>query len=129
MISIGTCVSYTIITSEGHLLGGAISPGLEMRLRSMAEQTANLPLVTLGRRPPLLGQSTEECLRSGAWHGAELEIQSMIKAYAAQYDHLKVFLCGGSAKELNLRTNIPTFVHEELVLIGLCYILSHHQRQ
>ena len=80
VVSVGTCVSYTIVTSDGVLLGGAISPGVEMRLRAMGTQAARLPEISLGERPPLLGRSTEECLRSGAWRGTEAEIASMINA-------------------------------------------------
>ena len=132
VISIGTCLSYTLLDSSSRLLGGAISPGLRMRLRSMAEQTSELPLVdleTLVRsRPPLLGRSTVECLGAGVWQGTEAEIRAMIEDYAHQYPGLGVFLCGGDAQSLQIRTPSPIVVSEELILLGLRHILSSVQR-
>ena len=45
VIGLGTCITYNFINKYHELTGGAISPGLEMRLKSLHHFTAKLPLV------------------------------------------------------------------------------------
>src|SRR5207247_4232758 len=45
VIGLGTCITYNFINKKNEFIGGSISPGLEMRLRSLHEFTAKLPLV------------------------------------------------------------------------------------
>ena len=45
VIDAGTCVTYDFLTEENKYLGGAISPGVQMRLRSMNDFTNKLPLI------------------------------------------------------------------------------------
>ena len=59
----GTCITYNIV-KEGVFLGGAISPGWEMRFESMHSMTANLPKAH-NRDSELLGSTTLGSLSSG----------------------------------------------------------------
>ena len=45
VISIGTCITYNFLAKNNAFRGGAISPGVEMRLKSMHEHTDKLPLI------------------------------------------------------------------------------------
>lgn len=45
VIDAGTCITYDVISSAGEFLGGAISPGVQLRLTAMHEHTARLPLI------------------------------------------------------------------------------------
>ncbi|MDX1471413.1 MAG: type III pantothenate kinase, partial [Flavobacteriaceae bacterium] len=45
VIDAGTCVTYDFINSKSEYLGGAISPGLTLRYKSLNNFTANLPLL------------------------------------------------------------------------------------
>ena len=49
IIDAGTCITYDFINSENEYLGGAISPGLRMRYKSLNNLTANLPLLKTTR--------------------------------------------------------------------------------
>src|SRR5690606_11971906 len=42
-IGLGTCVTYNFINKDHAFLGGAISPGVEMRFKAMNHFTAKLP--------------------------------------------------------------------------------------
>ena len=44
IIALGSCITYNFINARHEFLGGGISPGLEMRLRSLHQHTALLPL-------------------------------------------------------------------------------------
>ncbi|EMR00643.1 type III pantothenate kinase [Cesiribacter andamanensis] len=98
----GTCLTHELVRPEGVYAGGAISPGLQMRLQAMHQFTARLPLAPLeaGSLPPLPGRSTQECLQAGAFWGMLGEIEYTIGRYRQIYPHLQVILCGGDAKVL-----------------------------
>jgi len=44
VIGLGSCITYNFINQYHQFLGGAISPGMEMRFKSMHDYTAKLPL-------------------------------------------------------------------------------------
>jgi type III pantothenate kinase len=127
----GTCLTHEFITQEGNYLGGAISPGLHMRLRAMHSFTARLPLAALlpGEEPPFTGQSTQECLQSGAYWGMLGEIESTILRYRKISPQLEVILCGGDAKTFENKLKGTIFVVSELVLFGLNEILRYNVLQ
>jgi type III pantothenate kinase len=129
VIDSGTCITYDIIDAEGKYLGGAIAPGLRMRLRAMHEFTSRLPLAEVKEQIPLIGNSTLTCLQSGALNGMQAEIEGMVARYQEQYPQLKVVVCGGDTHffENNLKGAI--FAVRNLVLIGLNSILIHNVSQ
>src|SRR5688572_23624605 len=59
VIGLGTCITYNFINKFGEFLGGGISPGLEMRLKSLNQFTAKLPLVNADNNAPLIGYDTK----------------------------------------------------------------------
>ncbi len=129
VIDSGTCITYDIVDADGKYLGGAIAPGLRMRLKAMHEFTSRLPLAEVKEQIPLIGNSTLTCLQSGALNGMQAEIEGMIGRYQQRYPDLKVILCGGDIHffENNLKGAI--FAVRNLVLSGLNSILIHNVSQ
>lgn len=129
VIDSGTCITYDFINQQGEYLGGAIAPGLNMRLRAMHEFTARLPLVEIKGDVALVGNSTKSCIQSGALNGMLAEIEGMIARYQQHYPELRVILCGGDTHffENNLKGTI--FAVQNLVLRGLNSILLHNVSQ
>jgi len=126
VVSAGTCITYNFITRTRTFRGGAISPGLAMRLEAMHRFTDGLPLVPLEGDTRLLGYDTESALRSGAVIGAAAEVEGCIALYREQYPALQVFITGGNASLIarHLRS-APT--HEpHLAFAGLNAILQYN---
>jgi type III pantothenate kinase len=124
VIGIGTCITYDLVTSKHHFIGGSISPGLDMRLKSMHYFTARLPEVQKNMRVSLTGKNTVSALQAGALWGIQAEISGMIKLYQAQYPNVKVILFGGGAEFYKNRLKKAIFAHPNLVILGLKEILS-----
>ena len=61
----GSCVTYNFINKYHEFVGGAISPGMEMRLKAMNHFTAKLPLVKADSNVPLIGYDTNTNILSG----------------------------------------------------------------
>lgn len=97
-ICLGTCITYNLISSTGEFLGGAISPGLEMRAKAMAEFTDKLPLVSLQPNLYPFGKDTLSNLNAGVMAGALFEMQGFIAAAKEQYTELRVILTGGDSE-------------------------------
>lgn len=94
-IGLGTCITYNYVNKFHEFLGGSISPGMNMRFRSMHEQTALLPMIQAEHSFPLIGYDTKTNLLSGVILGMAKEIDGIIDAYAEKYNHLRVMLTGG----------------------------------
>lgn len=119
-IDAGTCIKYNFVSAAGEFLGGAISPGVFMRLRAMNEFTAQLPLPGLDNAEiKLIGTNTHESLLSGAVIGAASEIDGIVERYKLQYSSLKTVICGGDAALLQKHLKNSIFAEPNLVLIGL----------
>src|SRR5437773_8998781 len=74
VIGLGSCITYNFINKKNEFIGGSISPGLEMRLRSVHDYTAKLPLVKADWNVPLIGYDTNSNILSGVVLGIAKEI-------------------------------------------------------
>jgi type III pantothenate kinase len=128
VIDAGTCITYDILDRDGNFLGGGISPGLRMRFQAVHTFTKRLPLVEPSGAAPLIGDSTESCIRSGVENGLVAEIDGIVAQYSVLFPELKVTLTGGDAAFFENRLKAPIFAVPELVLSGLNSILIHNAR-
>ena len=120
VIDSGSCITYDFITQEKGYLGGAISPGIEMRFRSMNNFTDKLPFISqFEHNPKVLGTNTASCLTSGTIHGIVHEIKGFIQYFTSKSSNLKVFLTGGDSIFLGAELKSGIFVDQNLVLKGL----------
>ena len=95
VIGLGSAVTYNFINQYHQFLGGGISPGMEMRFRSLHEYTALLPKVEKDWNFPLVGYDTRTNILSGVVLGMAKEIDGVIDAYAQRYRNFNVVLTGG----------------------------------
>ncbi|MFN4233541.1 MAG: type III pantothenate kinase [Bacteroidia bacterium] len=126
-IDAGTCITFDFINENGEYIGGAISPGINMRLKAMHTFTGRLPYIKFedfAEPLPLIGQNTKECLLTGAINGCVFEIDQTIHYYKEQYPALKVVICGGDASFLAKAVKNSIFADPLLVLKGLNIILQ-----
>jgi len=123
VIGMGSCVTYNFINKYHEFLGGGISPGLEMRLRSMHEHTAKLPLIKPDSIVPLLGYDTKTNLLSGAVLGMACEIDGFIQLYEEKYGNFNVLLTGGDLVHLASHLKKKIFADPDLIFKGL-YAIS-----
>ena len=126
VVSVGTCVTYNFIHKNRTFRGGAISPGLQMRLDAMHQLTDKLPQVSREGELLLLGYDTETCMRSGAIFGLGAEISGMLAAYGSEYPDFNAVLTGGDAPLFARHLKSRIFADPDLTLKGLYLILRHN---
>lgn len=124
-IDAGTCIKYNFVNDKNEYLGGAISPGIPMRLKAMHHYTNRLPLIEMDVNfNKLVGQTTAESILSGALLGAVAEVDGIINQYKEKFPNLVVVITGGDAPYLVKQLKNRIFASPELVLAGLNTILN-----
>ena len=123
VIGLGTCITYNFINKFHEFLGGGISPGLEMRLKSLQYYTAKLPLVKADSNVPLIGYDTKTNILSGVILGIVYELEGFIDEYAQKFDNFNVLLTGGDMVYLASHLKKKIFADSELIFKGL-YAIS-----
>ena len=126
VVCLGTCATYNLVQKNKTFRGGAITPGLHMRLQAMHQLTDKLPEVGVQGDLALLGYDTETCMRSGAVFGLAAEIDGMIQAYESQYPDFNAILTGGDAPYFATKIKSKIFADPDLLLKGLNLILNYN---
>ncbi|MAU71763.1 MAG: pantothenate kinase [Pseudozobellia sp.] len=127
VVDAGTCVTYEMVNDYAEYLGGAISPGLNMRYKSLNAQTAKLPLLKPKMPFDFIGNSTANSIHSGVVNGLCHEIDGVINQYKSRFVDLTVILTGGDAPFLSKRLKNTIFADSKFLLKGLNYLLEYNK--
>jgi type III pantothenate kinase len=128
VIALGSCITYNFINNKHEFLGGSISPGMNMRFRSMNEFTALLPIVKPENNFPLIGYDTKTNLLSGVILGMAKEIDGIIDAYSFKYSNFNVLLTGGDMAFFVPHLKNKIFADQNLIFKGLYAISEYNNR-
>lgn len=126
VIDAGTAVTFDLIDKQNRFLGGNISPGLNMRFRSLNEFTKNLPAIRPADLWNDIGKTTEEAIRAGVQNGMIFEIDGMISHVLKDWPECQVILTGGDLFFFEKKLKNTIFVKFEITLIGLNRILEYN---
>ena len=123
VVGLGSCITFNFINKFNQFLGGSISPGMEMRFRSLHEDTALLPLVTKEWNFPLVGYDTKTNILSGVILGMAKEIEGIVHEFGKKYSNFNVVLTGGDCTYFARLLKNQIFADPELLYKGL-YAIS-----
>ncbi len=123
VIGLGTCVTYNFINKYHEFVGGAISPGMEMRLKALNYYTAKLPLIKADSNLPLIGYDTTTNILTGVVLGMAKEMDGFIEAYRERFRNFNVLLTGGDIVYLASHLKNKIFADPDLIFKGL-YAIS-----
>ena len=126
VIDAGTCITYDFINNEECYLGGAISPGIEMRYKALHTFTQNLPLLKPQKLDTIVGVTTNQSIHSGIVNGVINEIDSFINQYRKKNKELTVVLTGGDVIFLANSVKNSIFANPNFLLEGLNIILTYN---
>ncbi len=111
VVDAGTCLSFTCVDGSGAFLGGRLSPGLALQLRSLGQGTAQLPLLAphagdqVAREAlELWPQDTETAMLQGclkAMAAAVMQAVADLPSPGGSADGWTVWLTGGDAPALS----------------------------
>jgi len=124
VIDLGSCITYDFITSNKIYKGGAITPGFNMRYKSLNEYTGKLPMIDFNVPKRYNGDSTFESIHSGIYYGILDEIRGRINYYEKKFDTIKVIITGGDSNKLSKRLKNRIFADSNFIGEGLFYLLE-----
>lgn len=123
VIGLGTCITYNFINKNCEFIGGAISPGMEMRLKALNNYTAKLPLEKADWNVPLVGYDTRTNILTGVVMAMAMEINGFTESYGEKFSNFNVLLTGGDIPFLASHLKSKIFADADLIFKGL-YALS-----
>ena len=126
IIDAGSCVTYDFVDKNNVYHGGAISPGLALRFKSLHDYTAKLPLLKpTDSFVKLIGDDTKSSIESGVINGLIAEIEGVSVKYNLKFKDLTVYLTGGDKKLLDRYIKNKIFVSSKFLLLeGINFILN-----
>ena len=127
VIDAGTCITYDFINKNKEYLGGRISPGLEMRYKSLNEFTELLPKLSISGESKFIGDDTESSIFSGVEQGVLSEANSLISGFRKENEDLIVVVTGGHTFFFENALKNSIFADQNLVLKGLNIILKYNE--
>ena len=124
IIDIGSCITYDLILNKKYK-GGQISPGINIRLKSLSSFTTSLPNLQFLKPEKMLGNSTKNSILSGVFFGVNDEIKARIELYKKEITSLNVILTGGDASHFKNRIKNVVF-DDDLLMKGLNLLLIYN---
>jgi type III pantothenate kinase len=132
VIDCGTALTFTAVSGDRHLAGGAILPGLGLQLRSLSTKTAALPSVTLPEKlPELYAKNTEEAIISGVVYNLLAGIELFINNWLAEFPDSNICITGGDSDKLlsyfsvyNYQLSQRIIQDENLIFWGIKKVIS-----
>lgn len=101
VVDFGTATTLDALSRDGVYRGGAILPGVELMLESLAGRTARLPRIALSGAVQPIGHTTPESLRSGVLLGSAGAIEHLLTLFKQELgDDARVVATGGLAERV-----------------------------
>ena len=124
---LGTATKIYIVDKNGAFIGGAITSGMEISLKTLVSSTSQLletPIIVPNR---VIGRNTKDCIESGIVYGQAF----MIREFANEMENecgyrLRRILTGGFSKIIKNVLNEFTY-DENLILDGLYEIYKMNE--
>lgn len=124
VIQMGTALTFDYVDAHGRYTGGAISPGISLRLKALHNFTGRLPLVEPDKEFSIMGLTTKDSILSGVLLGCLAEIQFRIDEFQNNTNKASVFISGGDQGCFDLSHENNIFAVPDIVLVGLNHLLN-----
>ncbi|MDE7095861.1 MAG: type III pantothenate kinase, partial [Muribaculaceae bacterium] len=125
----GTAVTVDVLDGSHTFMGGRITAGLRLRFDALHARTSALPLLDAEGSLPVVGDSTETCIRSGVVLGMADELTETFRQFKDTFGCSRLVLTGGDAALLAscINSRIPVDYVPDLMARGLLYIYNYNE--
>ncbi len=125
IIDFGTATTFDVVIKKKYL-GGIISPGINLSLKTLSSQASLIPETNLKKISYVIGKNTNEAVRSGFYWGYAGLIDNMIKLIKRQSkSSFKIILTGGLAKLYIKSISARCKVDKDLTIKGIIKITKN----
>ncbi|MDD4891463.1 MAG: type III pantothenate kinase [Phycisphaerae bacterium] len=125
--SLGTALTISGVSQEGHFLGGVICPGLRISAHTLHESTAALPEVPLAKPASPFARNTVDAIQAGLFYQAGGTLREVVERMATEFGtwpHL--VLTGGDAELIASAYEFVDSVVPNLTFMGINLALRKH---
>lgn len=120
IIDMGTATTMTVIDRNRNFIGGLILPGVQLALRSLETNTAQLPHIHLKAPAKVINGNTIDCMQSGLVYGNASQVDGLIDRITAEIGYpLTIVATGGLASLIIAQCKHDIIIDQELLLKGL----------
>ena len=123
VIDAGTALTLTAADANHCLVGGAILPGVRLQFQSLAQKTAELPLIDtpdFASLPPRWALNTKEAIQSGVIYSIIAGIRDFIETWRQEFPEGYMTLTGGD------RTLLLKYLQAQFPKIAAQLIVDPH---
>jgi len=131
VVDFGTSTNFDVVNERGDFMGGALAPGIEIALDSLAARAAQLRMVELVEPRGPIGKNTVEALQSGILYGFAGQVDGLVRRLRDALvpddpESVAVIATGGLAP-LVIRNSETVTRHEpDLTLLGLRLVFERN---
>lgn len=125
VVDLGSAITIDYV-KNGIFLGGNISPGANLRFKSLNSFTSLLPLCQKTDNILQIGTSTLTAIQSGVLRGIIFELEGYIREMGQENKNFNVIFTGGDANYFADKLKNAIFVNPDLVLLGLNEVLDYN---
>lgn len=123
VIDMGTATTITVVSKNGDILGGSISPGLRLSLNALSSGTAQLPFINLDNVKSVIGTNTIDCMQSGVIYGCSAMIDGMIDRISEELKETPTVIITGGMSSKVLPHCKHNLIHRPNLLVSGLYNL------
>lgn len=128
VIDSGTAFTYNYVSKEGIFMGGNISPGQEIRFRSLHLFTEKLPYIQATAGYGGCGKTTHDAILNGVMRGIIWEVKGYTEEFFQAHKEGQVVVTGGNSLFLKNKLSGQVYFEADLGFWGLYDILEYNKK-
>ena len=129
IIDFGSATTYDVIDKNGHFIGGAIAPGIDVSAKYLFEKAAQLEPVDFKFPNSVIAKNTATNLQSGIMYGGVDAVNGMLERIKKEMNNNinNIILTGGFSMVLSKYITHKHTVDPNLTLKGIKLIWEKNQ--
>ena len=130
VIVFGTATTHDLVTEEGSLVAGVISPGIRISANTLWNNAAKLPEIEIRKPESILAKNTVTSMQAGLIYGGIGQTEYIVRKIQeeAGLKNIKVVATGGLGKIISQETKVIDIYDADLTLKGLRLIYEKQER-
>ena len=128
IVVFGTAITFDILSKKGFYLGGLITPGIKLTLKTLNQFTEKLPLISLKKTKQVIGKDTISAINSGIYWGYIGMINQIInKIISTTKKKYKVILTGGLSTIFSNSLVHKASINKNITLQGVLELINFNK--
>lgn len=130
VIDFGTATTHDLVTADGCLVAGVISPGIRISANTLWNNAAKLPEIEIRKPESILAKNTVTSMQAGLIYGGIGQTEYIVRKLQeeAGLKEMKVVATGGLGKIISQETTAIDVYDPDLTLKGLKLIYEKQER-